>query len=60
MNSAAPDYVRQEIDYTVKNKPPFQAFAILVLLILLCIGLFAARMASQNASSTPSSAVSHP
>lgn len=59
--SDAPDYVRQEIDYTVKTKPPFQGFAILVFLILICVALFAARMAPQpNATPSPSSPVSHP
>jgi hypothetical protein len=60
MNSAPSDYVRQEIDYTVKNKPNFQSMAVLVAVILICIAFFVARIASQNAASTPSSAVSHP
>jgi hypothetical protein len=53
LKSEGPDYVRQEIDYTVKTKPPFQAFAVIVFLVVICIALFVARM-SPAPTATPS------
>jgi hypothetical protein len=60
LKSEGPDYVRQEIDYTVKTKPPFQAFAVIVFLVVICIALFVARMSPAPTATPASSNPAHP